>query len=397
MDWTPIRRGIRQGAPSSPILFSTYMYDFPQRSIRVAGEDVDATRLYADDIAILCPSLCDLCEAISQVRSWCAANAFSLNIDPDKTAIMRFTSAEEECPRAVMGIPVVSSYCYLGMQLKLRSDDRFFARARSVAQLRKRINCLSLVTPLLCRLIRAASTSSLGDAVSLIHSVFRGNLYGCVGLTPTQKRGRYATGTASRLEIMLRSTIRALFHAPRSSPTSDLHSASGVFPAGLLLHFELISFASTLLKHTGANSPPSEQHLMQVITNSAEPSIEAILNSLIATSPDAVTSAALLLHSEGTTLPLIPPSTPLVVARYLFATRDNAAPLHRHLSQEETCPICSYRLTPDHLSSHLPPGWMSYGSLETALLALQVLRKLPLTTDTFTKALLFQQILRNLH
>ena len=131
-------RGVAQGSILSPALFDIFIEDLNDRLKLEADINLLDLLLYADDILVLCSSAAQLAKAINIIEDWCSANGMVLN--KQKSAVIVFAPRrKKKIPfmslikdsltgktewRAMRkdfnGIPILSSYKYLGTQLESR-------------------------------------------------------------------------------------------------------------------------------------------------------------------------------------------------------------------------------------------------------------------------------------
>jgi hypothetical protein len=109
-------RGVRQGCPSSPILFDLYINDILQKmeGVWVPGcDEMLKGLLFADDAVILAETKEQLAAEIERVYGW--ARTWEMQVNVDKCGIMVFP--EEDTLAIDPSIPMVKSYRYLGVQI----------------------------------------------------------------------------------------------------------------------------------------------------------------------------------------------------------------------------------------------------------------------------------------
>ena len=141
----PLELGVRQGCPSSPILFNLYINDLVDElemegrggvqipGIKTTGKRVGAL-LFADDLAILADSEEQLRAMIGRLEQWC--QLWEMKVNANKCGVMEIgvQRSEEEGWRVRIGdgsIPVVKAYTYLGCHFTYDLDLKAMAKHRS--------------------------------------------------------------------------------------------------------------------------------------------------------------------------------------------------------------------------------------------------------------------------
>lgn len=126
---TPLKQGVRQGCPLSPILFSCYINDLVRRlkelgyGVSIGDRDLTAL-LYADDIVLMTNSASEMQALIDEVDKFCAE--WRLDLNSKKSQIMVVApngvpseeSDSDDEPKYVWrgkALEVVSEYKYLGV------------------------------------------------------------------------------------------------------------------------------------------------------------------------------------------------------------------------------------------------------------------------------------------
>ncbi|ORD97386.1 LORF2 [Hepatospora eriocheir] len=130
----PYNRGVRQGCPSSPILFDLFINDILNevKGIKVPGvQEPLKGLLFADDAVVLAESQQELKAAVTSIESWSSKWEMSINVA--KCGIMEFPGVGvSTCRNAPIPevdikignepIPNVKSYIYLGIKLEPTLD-----------------------------------------------------------------------------------------------------------------------------------------------------------------------------------------------------------------------------------------------------------------------------------
>ena len=144
-DYAPILCGVRQGCPTSPILFNLFINDIMDEIPDHLGIDIPNVTnhprckglLFADDTVLLANSPQDLDLMINHIQQWCQRWEMSINVK--KCAIMHIqpSSTESTQPSSSsyttihQDIPIVKEYCYLGTQLTDTLDLLAMSQARA--------------------------------------------------------------------------------------------------------------------------------------------------------------------------------------------------------------------------------------------------------------------------
>ena len=85
MAWIPILRGVRKGSPLGPVLFNIYVND-------ISHITAPPPRMFLDDMAFLIFYYHRIQMVFRDLQSWCSANDMTLNMGPNKTAIVQFSN-----------------------------------------------------------------------------------------------------------------------------------------------------------------------------------------------------------------------------------------------------------------------------------------------------------------
>ena len=127
-------RGVRQGCPTSPILFNIYINDILDRIRPIEVEGLChgfRGLMFADDTVIAAESLEDLNNKIKIIQEWMSEN--SMEINPSKCGVMLVKEGIVNIPEIKYNneiIPNVNSYTYLGVEFNDQLDLELMAGLR---------------------------------------------------------------------------------------------------------------------------------------------------------------------------------------------------------------------------------------------------------------------------
>ena len=129
-------RGVRQGCPTSPLLFDIYINDLLDgiRPVEVPGLEHGLRGLmFADDTVIIADDYQDLVEKLAAIERWMSMNAMEVN--PSKCGVMVIKAKPSEAPiEPIMYngeiIPIVEKYVYLGIEFNNILDINMMSKYR---------------------------------------------------------------------------------------------------------------------------------------------------------------------------------------------------------------------------------------------------------------------------
>lgn len=119
-------RGVRQGCPTSPLLFNIYINDILNNTqpVPIPGLEHGLRGLmFADDTVIIAESHRDLVSKLDGIHTWMADNAMEIN--PSKCGVMLITSSESPLDAVHYNgetFPMVDKYVYLGVEFNNKLD-----------------------------------------------------------------------------------------------------------------------------------------------------------------------------------------------------------------------------------------------------------------------------------
>ena len=227
-DLFPVRVGLRQGCPLSPVLFIIYMDRISRRSqgpegVRF-GDHRISSLLFADDVVLLASSNLDLQHALGRFAAEC--EAAGMRISTSKSEAMVLDRKKVVCPLRVGGevLPQVEEFKYLGVL--------FTSGGKMEREIDRRIGAASAVMRSLYRSVVVKKELSRKARLSIYQSIYVPTLtYGHELWVMTERtRSRIQ---AAEMSFLLRVAGRSLRDRVRSSVTRE---ELGVEP--LLLHVQ---------------------------------------------------------------------------------------------------------------------------------------------------------------
>ena len=175
-----ICNGVRQGASSSPVLFSLYINSLFQ-ILEVCGYGCIIDHLYygvcayADDIVLLSPSRTGLQEMLNITQCFFSEHGITISTNPDlsksKTKCMAFNAPEDPANISLnnVDIPWVSSYKHLGHLLHSSEDwkhDLMLKRGTFIGGVHELQQELGLQHPdVMLKLVNTYNTSFYGSTL----------------------------------------------------------------------------------------------------------------------------------------------------------------------------------------------------------------------------------------
>ena len=167
-DSFPVRVGLRQGCPLSPILFITFMDRISRCSRGVEGIRFGGLRigslLFADDVVLLASSSHDLQLSLERFAAGC--EAAGMRISASKSETMVLSRKRVECPLRVGDevLPQVEEFKYLGIL--------FTSEGRMEREIDRRIGAASAVMRVLRRSVVVKRELSRKAKLSIYWSIY---------------------------------------------------------------------------------------------------------------------------------------------------------------------------------------------------------------------------------
>jgi len=126
----PIKRGVRQGCPLSPILFNLFINDILNDCEKYGvniGRKKCCSGLFAGDVVLIAPSAKNLEKLLKKVHRWANLNKMTFGIEKCVTMVIKPMNIQSPLNYSDLtfylgmnAIPKVSSFIYLGIPF---SDD----------------------------------------------------------------------------------------------------------------------------------------------------------------------------------------------------------------------------------------------------------------------------------
>nr|XP_049578940.1 vacuolar protein sorting-associated protein 4A isoform X1 [Syngnathus scovelli]XP_049578941.1 vacuolar protein sorting-associated protein 4A isoform X1 [Syngnathus scovelli]XP_049578942.1 vacuolar protein sorting-associated protein 4A isoform X1 [Syngnathus scovelli]XP_049578943.1 vacuolar protein sorting-associated protein 4A isoform X1 [Syngnathus scovelli]XP_049578944.1 vacuolar protein sorting-associated protein 4A isoform X1 [Syngnathus scovelli]XP_049578945.1 vacuolar protein sorting- len=167
-DSFPVRVGLRQGCPLSPILFIIFMDSISRRSRGVEGVrfgDLSiASLLFADDVVLLASSGRDLQLSLERFAAKC--EAVGMRVSTSKSESMVLDRKRVECPLRIGDeiLPQVEEFKYLGVL--------FTSEGRMEREIDRRIGAASAVMRTLYRSVVVKRELSQKAKLSIYRSIY---------------------------------------------------------------------------------------------------------------------------------------------------------------------------------------------------------------------------------
>jgi hypothetical protein len=135
-DPVPYKRGVRQGCPTSPLLFNLYINDILEGMTGCPVEGLQEGLkglLFADDTVVVASSREELRDKMMLIELWMSTNGMGLN--PSKCGVMEISHQyPSPCPTPINYVgetlPEVDKYVYLGVEFNRYLNVSEMARYR---------------------------------------------------------------------------------------------------------------------------------------------------------------------------------------------------------------------------------------------------------------------------
>ena len=285
MPWVPMTRGVRQGSPLSPLLFSIFLTLIDIRKIN--AEFGARVRLYADDIVVICQSA-EKAKAIDEhLKNTFARNGLSINYGPGKSCYMQTSSTRSKFSERLGELQRVESYQYLGCLLSTDKRNGINYKGLTKAQSGSRCGKLRAIMKKFSWMLsnRKTSTATVND---LILALTRGNLYGVIN-PQTSLSFDYTTKGAAHIqkwESTLRCLIKDAYELPMWTRSDILHTITGIPHFRVLLLHETVSRIRRWRYLVGSSSPLERQEKKELSEYlSRSPLITKVANTLNVENP----------------------------------------------------------------------------------------------------------------
>ena len=236
-----VKNGVRQGAVSSPILFSLYVDKLIKllRKSRIGcsiGNSYFGIMVYADDIILLCPSRIGLQAMINICQKFAKSNnlKFSTNKDPvkSKTKCIHFSKKKVELARIFLNddfLPWVDSAKHVGNTME--RDNSF------TVDIRNKRGCFIGRIHSILQEVHFASPLVKMEMISMYASSFYGS--------PLWK---LFDGPCDKLYAAWNNAVKEAFNIPRATHRYFIEEVSGHLHPMVMLSSRFLKFHETLQK-----------------------------------------------------------------------------------------------------------------------------------------------------
>jgi len=212
--------------------------------------------LYADDIAIICPTA--ECAKITDehIRRVFTKYGLAINYGPNKSCYIQTSPASKKYSEKIGQLERVNSYQYLGCLITVDTRNNINYKGLTKVQSGCRNGKIRSVAKKFSWMLSNRKVTA-GAVNDLILALTRGNLYGVINPTTDLKFDYKTKGAAhiQKWETALRALIKDTYELPMWTRSDVLHSITGIPHLRVLLMQEAVSRIKRWRYLTGSHSP----------------------------------------------------------------------------------------------------------------------------------------------